>query len=144
MGEAPRWLGRRLAVAASLPLLAALLTGCGGEAADCEDLFVRTISAVDGVESVDADCSMQLGGGWQRVDVHLATDDDAEASDVGEAVLLAVAEEPAMDAGWMTPRAYYLHDGTEATIGLRDMGFNGVPTVGEVRDHFGIATPPDD
>ncbi|WP_460750633.1 hypothetical protein [Myceligenerans cantabricum] len=134
--------GRRRAVRAGIVsaavALAAALTGCGSDGKECTELYTTVVGGVDGVASVDADCREQLGGGWQRVDVHLATDSADEARTIGEAVLEAVAAEPGMDPQWSTPQRYYLQDGTEATIGLRDLGFNGVPTVSEARDHYGV------
>ncbi|RPF20662.1 hypothetical protein [Myceligenerans xiligouense] len=127
-----------MGVVSALVALVSGLTGCGSGARQCEELYATVIGAVDGVASVDAECSQQFGGGWERVDVHLATNDADGARTIGEEVLKAVAAEPDMEPLWATPRAYYLEDGTEATIGLRDLGFNGVPTVREVREHYGI------
>lgn len=123
----------------ALVVLVSGLTGCGGsEAQRCEELFSSSIGAVAGVESVEVDCRVQLGGGWERVSVHLATSDEDEAREIGRSVLRAVAEEPEMDPQWSTPQGYFLQDGTEASIDRRELGFNGVPTVGEVREVFDI------
>ncbi|MBE1875563.1 hypothetical protein [Myceligenerans pegani] len=128
----------RLAAVSALGLLVAGLAGCAPGTERCTELYSTVIGAVDGVTSVEIDCSEQFGGGWQRVDVQLATDDPDDARAIGEAVLQAIAAEPEMDPQWATPQDYYLEDGTEATIGLRELGFNGIPTVREVREHYGI------
>ncbi|GAA1988699.1 hypothetical protein GCM10009718_27840 [Isoptericola halotolerans] len=111
------------------------LSGCGAAARDCEEAYVGSISSVEGVASVEAECSLQFGGGWQRVDVFLETNDVTEARAVGQQVLQAIATEPTLEDQWSTPRAYYLQDGSGVSIGLRELGFNGVPNVGEVREN---------
>ncbi|WP_199042726.1 hypothetical protein [Glycomyces salinus] len=130
----------RLTVLAGLATLTTGLTGCGGDEENCAELYTDTIEAVEGVESVEVDCSLQLSGVWQRVDVYTTTNDENEAAEIGYDVLQAIAEEPGFDPQWSTPRSYFLEDGTKVTIGLRDLGFNGIPDVDEVREHFGVET----
>jgi hypothetical protein len=102
---------------------------------------MEIVPAVEGVTSVEVDCDFIVGGGsWQRVDVYLGTNDEEEAAAIGYEVLRAIGEEPGFEPQWSTPRAYYLEDGTQVSIGLRDLGFNGVPQVRQVREHFGIET----
>lgn len=128
----------RMAFLVGLATLTTGLTGCGGDEENCAELYTDTIEAVEGVDSVEIDCSLQFGGGWQRVDVHLTTNDSEEAAQIGEDVLRAIAEEPDFEGTWSTPQDYFLEDGTKVTIGLRDLGFNGVPQVRQVREQFGI------
>ncbi|WP_265522045.1 hypothetical protein [Oerskovia flava] len=130
-----RWPAALLALAA--PVVALALGGCSSSG-DCGEPYSRAILAVDGVASTDVDCSEQLGGGWQRVGVHLETLDEQEARSAVEQVLRAVAAEPDIKDVWATPQHYYLEDGSELADPRQGLGFNGVPDVGDVREHYGI------
>lgn len=132
----------RAARAGAVPAVVALtlgLTGCGSADEErCAELYSSVIGAVDGVTSVEVECAVRLSGGWQRIDVHLATDSPDDARVIGEEVLKAIASEPEMDPLWATPQDYFLENGEEVAIGLRDLGFNGVPRVDEVREQYDI------
>lgn len=92
-----------------------LLVGCADASADaeCERIYEETISPVEGVASLEVDCSSQFGGGWKRVSVHVATNDEDEMWEVSEDVERALAENPEIASDWRTPASYYLEDGTE-------------------------------
>lgn len=131
-----RW-AAHIGTYAALTALISGITGCSASGERCADLYSSAIGAVEGVASVDVDCNLQFGGGWQRIDVHLATNSSEDARVIGETVLKAVASEPEMEPQWTTPRAYYLEDGTQVTI-VGELGFNGVPQVRDVREQYGI------
>ena len=133
--------GRRLGLLAALagPLAALALAGCSSSS-DCGEPYSRAILAVDGVASVDVDCREQLGGGWQRVGVHLGTLDEQQARGTVEQVLRAVAAEPEIDDLWASPQHYYLDDGSELAEPRQGLGFNGVPDVGDLREVDGTPT----
>jgi hypothetical protein len=109
-----------------------LLTACGSPSEDaaCEKLYEDIISPVDGVESVEVDCSSQFGGGWRRVSVHLAAADKEEMAPLRENVERALAEDPDIDPGWYSPSRYVLEDGTEVAV--------GTSTVESLRQEYGI------
>lgn len=95
--------------------VALLLAGCANESqdAECEQIYNETISPVDGVASVEVDCSSQFGGGWKRVNVHVATNNEDELWKIADDVDRALAENPDIGADWRTPANYFLKDGTE-------------------------------
>jgi hypothetical protein len=123
-----------VAVAVVLPVSA-----CSSERADnCEVAFATVASSVDGVASAEWDCNFQFGGGWIRSDVVLEATTEDEAVAVMEDLLRAFAASPDLEDGWSTPMEYVTEDGSIiVSVGNLD-GFNGVPNVGEVREHYAI------
>ncbi|MEV0286993.1 MULTISPECIES: hypothetical protein [unclassified Kribbella] len=129
-----RWLPAVLA--STLGMLA--VTACSpGKATDCEEAFRAAATSVPGVTSAEWDCNFGFGGGWQRgqLVVEAATKD--EAAGVMEAVLRAFAAAPGLEDGWATPQEYATED-RAIVVGANALGFNGVPTVGQVRERYGI------
>jgi copper chaperone CopZ len=104
--------------------MAFLLAACGSPSGDraCEETYTNTITAVDGVESVEADCSSQFGGGWQRVTVNLTASTDEEARPIIDAIESALADEPEIKSEWATPNSYILADGTDINVSTYDVG----------------------
>ncbi|MBB4912815.1 hypothetical protein [Actinophytocola algeriensis] len=101
-------------------------------------MFRETALAVDGVASAEWDCNFQFGGGWIRSDVVLEATTEDEAVAVMEDLLRAFAASPDLEDGWSTPMEYVTEDGSIiVSVGNLD-GFNGVPNVGEVREHYAI------
>lgn len=119
------------AIAVAVPALG------GAGSRDCEAILTRTIAAVDGVLDVQVECSTQFGGGWQRQRVQLDAATQGQAHPIVEQVLRALAAEPAVEASWSTPQVYLLTDDS-ALSSLAALGFNGAPSVGQVRQHYGI------
>lgn len=107
-------------------------------AARCEEAFTTVATAVDGVATAEWDCSENFGGGWQRGHVVIEASTEAEAVEVMEALLRAFAAAPDLEDGWATPQEYATGD-RSIVVGANDAGFNGPPTVGQVREHYGIA-----
>jgi hypothetical protein len=106
-------------------------------AARCEEAFTAAATSVSGVVSARWECSESFGGGWQRGDVVVEAGTEDEAIAVMEAVLLAFAASPDLADGWATPQEYSTRDGS-IVVGAGDLGFNGAPNVGEVRERYGI------
>jgi len=133
---------RTAATAVALAVVVVTLTGCGSS--DCGDVYSRPIVAVDGVESVEADCSTQFGGGWQRVDVHLSADDEPAARETVGRVLEAVAADPDVEGLWALPRSYTRADGsplTDVFAGMTPAGEDwtgNLSTVRDLRSYLGI------
>jgi hypothetical protein len=128
----------------SLPavaLAAAVLlsvSACGpDEATRCEEAFTAAATSVAGVSSAEWDCDFSFGGGSIRADVvvEAATKDEAVA--VMDEVLQAFAAAPDLEDGWSTPQDYWNEDHTIG-VGANELGFNGAPNVGEVREHYDI------
>jgi hypothetical protein len=129
---------RRMAEAGPVGgILAALLSLGRARNWDCEGVFRETALAVDGVMSAEFDCSDMFGGGWQRGKVVLRASSREEAVRVMDALLRAFAAEPRLEPRWSTPQEYGTED-RSIMVGPNDVGFNGPPNVGEVREHYGI------
>ena len=120
-------------VAAVLPVSAC----SSGKAEACEEAFKAVATSVEGVASAEWDCSFQFGGGWQRGDVVIEATTEDEAVAVMDAVLRAFAASPDLEDGWGTPQEYATED-RSIIVGANDLGFNGAPNVGEVREHYDI------
>ncbi len=127
-----RWLPAAVAV------LVLPVSACSSDRATrCEEGFTAVATSVDGVVSAEWDCSFQFGGGWVRSDVVIEATTEDEAIAVMEAVLRAFAASPDLEDGWGTPQEYVTEDGSIG-VGANDLGFNGPPNVGEVRENLGI------
>ncbi|MEV0894694.1 hypothetical protein [Promicromonospora sp. MEB111] len=116
--------------------LAALLSLGKARDPDCEELLTATALAVDGVVSARFECSDTFGGGWQRGKVVLRASSQDEAVGIMDALLRAFAAEPRLEPRWATPQEYRNEDGS-VVVGARAVGFSGVPTIREVREHYG-------
>lgn len=128
-----RWWLLPVVVAAVLPVSAC----SSGKAERCEAAFKAVATSVEGVASAEWDCSFQFGGGWQRGDVVVEATTEDEAVAVMEDLLRAFAASPDLEDGWGTPQEYGTED-RSIRVGPNDVGFNGPPNVGEVREHYGI------
>lgn len=87
-------------------------------------------------ELSDGDVKIR-GGGWVRSDIVLKATTEDEAVAVMEDLLRAFAASPDLEDGWGTPLEYTTED-PSIIVGANDLGFNGAPNVGEVREHYGI------
>lgn len=124
-------------VVAALVLAVSACSPGGESAADCETAFVAAATSVPGVASAKWDCSNSFGGGWQRADVVLSATSEPEAVRTMEALLRAFARSPDILDRWSTPQEYKTVGG-KIVVGVRELGFPGVPNVGEVRQRWGI------
>jgi hypothetical protein len=132
-----RRLRQRLAQAGPVGGTLAAVLGMGrSRNTDCEDLFAETALAVDGVVSAEFDCSDMFGGGWERGKVVLRASSRDEAIRIMDALLRAFAAEPGLEPRWSTPQEYRNEDGS-VVVGALAVGFSGVPTIREVREHYG-------
>lgn len=118
--------------------LAALLSLGKAKNTDCAEAFTETSLAVDGVASAEFDCSDMFGGGWQRGTVVLSASSRDEAIRTVDTLLRAFAAEPRLESRWSTPQEYWNED-RSIGVGPNDLGFNGPPNVGEVREHYGTS-----
>ena len=127
----------RLWLAVAFLLVGVSACSSSGKEERCEEAFTSAAMAVDGVAAAEWDCDFQFGGGWVRSDVVLEPATEEEAIAVVEAVLRAFAASPDLEDGWRTPQEYVI-EGSSIRVGANDVGFRGVPNVGEVRAYFGI------
>ncbi|MGV8907372.1 MAG: hypothetical protein ACOH1Y_00175 [Propionicimonas sp.] len=140
MGKGVRWV--------IVAVILVLLTGGGivaGQIFDvfglkaraCERILADTARQVPGVVSAEVRCKLQFGGSWQRQTLQLSAATEDEAYPIVEQVMKALADVRAVEDNWSTPQVYELANG--ATLhSLEAIGFNGSPTVGAVRSHYGI------
>jgi hypothetical protein len=133
---------RRASFLASVGLVTVALvlsvSACSSSrATKCEEAFTAVATSVTGVAAAKWDCSFQFGGGWERGDVVVEATTEDEAITVVEAVLRAFAASPDLEDGWGTPQEYTTED-RSIIVSAGDVGFNAVPDVGEVREHYDI------
>ncbi|MGW2093926.1 hypothetical protein [Promicromonospora sukumoe] len=123
------------AVAAALVLSVSACSS--GDTDRCAEAFAEAATSVDGVVSAEWECSDNFGGGWQRGDVVVSATTEDEAVEVMDGVLQAIAAAGDLEDSWATPQQYANEDGS-VVVGANELGFNGPPTVGQVREHYGI------
>lgn len=128
---------RRVWLGVVLAGLVLPVSACSGDAERCEEAFTAVTTSIDGVASAKWDCSEQFGGGWQRGDVVIEATSEREAISVMDAIMRAYAASPNLDDRWSTPQEFKTHD-RSIVVGPNDLGFNGPPTLREVRAHYGI------
>jgi outer membrane receptor for ferrienterochelin and colicin len=109
----------------------------GARSRACERILADTARQVPGVISAEAECRLQFGGSWQRQTLKLSAATEDEAYPIVEQVLKALAQVRAVEDNWSTPQIYELTSG-DTLHSLEAIGFNGSPTVGAVRSHYGI------
>lgn len=126
----------RVGVLAGALLLS--VSACGtDDATRCEEAFTAAATSVPSVSSAEWDCNFGFGGGWVRGDVVVEATTKDEAVAVMEVVLQAFAAAPDLEDSWSTPQDYWNEDHSVG-VGANELGFNGTPNVGEVREHYGI------
>jgi hypothetical protein len=128
-----RYLPAVLTAALVLPLSAC----SSGDTDRCAEAFTEAATSVAGVVSATWECSDNFGGGWQRGDVVVSATTEDAAVEVMDGVLRSIAAAGDLEDAWATPQQYANEDGS-IVVGANDLGFNGPPTVGEVREHYGI------
>lgn len=131
--ERARYLPAVLTAALVLPVSAC----SSGENDRCAEAFAEAATSVAGVVSAEWECSDNFGGGWQRGDVVVSATTEDEAVEVMDGVLRSIAAAGDLEDTWATPQQYANEDGS-IVVGANDLGFNGPPTVGEVREHYGV------
>jgi hypothetical protein len=126
----------RLLPAVGVALLLSV-SACSSGTAACEDAFAAAATSVDGVTSAQWECNDSFGGGWVRGDVVIDATTKDEAVAIVDEVLQAFAAAPDLEDSWSTPQEYWNED-RSVGVSANDLGFNGPPNVGEVREHYGI------
>ena len=115
------------------------LTGCGpNEDEQCAAAFERVVLRVDAVVSAEFECGGGFGAETQGGDVTIAADTQDEANPVIEDVYRALAADPELTRAPYV--LFYSVDGDFFKID--DLGFNGNPSLDQMREKYGITPTP--
>ena len=102
----------------------------------CAEDFESAARSVSGVVTADFTCTSSFGNSHKggRVTLDAETEEDSVA--LMESVLRAYAETDMRDA--TSPYVHYVsEDGTIAVVPTH-AGFNGTPSLGQIREHYGL------
>lgn len=130
----------RLRAAAILAVGAALtLSGCGSASSteDCEEAFESAALSVTGVSAAEFTCTESFGDPQQEGTVTLSAGTEEEALGILDDVLQAYASSAGLEDAMLPYVDYASEDGT-LDVHASDLGFNGSPSIGVLRDHYGI------
>ncbi|WP_277211442.1 hypothetical protein [Isoptericola croceus] len=118
-------------------LLLPLLAGCGAAEASCEKTYEELTLSVPGVITADVTCVRRFGdereGGTVTVDA--STKQGVVA--VMEDVLRAYAASPDLKHA-ESPYMYFTNKDGSIGTAPTDLGFNGTPSLRNIREHYGI------
>jgi len=112
------------------------VTAYGAKDKRCEEDFESAALSVSGVITADFTCTTSFEGTLRdgRVTLDAETEEDAVA--LMEFVLRAYAETDMSNAAYAHVD-YVSEDGT-ISVWPGKAGFNGTPSLGEIRDHYGL------
>lgn len=119
-----------------------VLVGCTGdpdEIAECEELVERTALSVEGVETADFTCWRDFGNPGEQGTVSLAVETQQDADLVIEDVYRAFASEPDIDNSWVVYFEFTSKSGE--AFNIEALGFNGTPSIRDLRDRYDIHPP---
>lgn len=131
---------RATAALAALPLAAVLAVGgCTSQTSlhACEEAFESAALGVTGVADADFTCSESLGNPEQHGSVILAAQTEDEAKEILHEVLRAFASSDELENATVAYVDYESEDGT-IEVHPADLGFNGNPSLRDIREHYGI------
>lgn len=115
------------------------LTGCGpNEDEQCAAAYERAVQRVDAVVSAEFKCGGGFGAETQGGEVTIAVDTQDEANPVMEDVYRALAADPEL-----TRAPYVLFHSVDGDFfKIDDLGFNGNPSLDQIREKYGITPTP--
>ena len=114
------------------------LAACGGGAArSCEEALTAAATSVDGVVSAEFTCERSFGNPSQKGSVTIAGTTETAVAAVMEDVLRAFAASSELGDASVVYTQFTNEDGTISVI-ERMAGFNGTPSIGDLREHYGI------
>lgn len=125
---------------------APLLVGCGGPSEldeKCAKAFERAALTVDQVLSAEYECGGSFGNPSRDGTIVLSVDTQEQATPVIEDVYKAFASEQDLDSAWGAS-AEFRSEGDGKSFDDLDLEFNGSPTVGDMRDRYGISSADSD
>lgn len=119
-----------------------VLTGCGpGDDEECADAYERAIQSIDGVTSVEITCGESFGNTSDQGTATLDADTQAEANPIIEEIYRSLARSPDM----LDTNVLYIDfdsDSGGPWFTSDDLGLDRYPSVGEVREKYGITPTP--
>lgn len=134
-------LQRVLSGVAVTSLASLMLSGCTTGEESCADLYENLAMSVQGVESATFECNRGLTNGSEFGEIRVGDVTEEQATAIVEDVYKSFAEEPEI-GDEETPRFSITSADGSVAVGAFNLGFNGDPTIGTVRDEYGIH--PDD
>jgi hypothetical protein len=113
--------------------------GCASPSSlrNCEEAFESAALSVTGVTAAEFTCTETLGNPQQEGTVTLEAGDEDEALAILDEVLRAYASSADLDKPMVAYVDYVSEDGT-IDVHPGDLGFNGSPSVYDLRRHYGI------
>ncbi|GHE53503.1 hypothetical protein [Streptomyces capitiformicae] len=102
----------------------------------CAEDFESVALSVSGVVTADFTCSSSFGNPSEKGTITLDAKTEEEAVAVMESVLRAYAETDMDNA--TTPFVDYVSEDGTIAVGPPDAGFNGLPSLRQIRDHYGL------
>ncbi|MFC4467692.1 hypothetical protein ACFPH6_24715 [Streptomyces xiangluensis] len=102
----------------------------------CAEDFESAALSVSGVATADFTCTSSFGNPQQKGRVTLEAETKEDAVALMESVLRAYAETDVRDA--TSPYVDYVSEDGTIFVGPSSAGFNGTPSLGEIRDHYGL------
>ena len=116
------------------------VAGCspgGGAVEECEETLESLSLSVDGVSGADFECHRSFGNDWEKGTVTVAATTQDELVGVMEDVLRTYAASPDLDDA-SGPSVYFTSEDGGLGAGPGDVGFNGTPSMAQIREHYGI------
>lgn len=127
-----------VAIAAMLAA-SATLTGCGpNEDEECAAAYERAVLRVDAVVSAEFDCGGGFGAETQGGDVTITADTQDDANPVIEEVYRSLAADPELTRA---PYVNFRSDNGDV-FSIDDLGFNGAPSLDQIREKYDITPTP--
>jgi hypothetical protein len=127
-----------LTSAGLVTLVVVTLAACGtGSARKCEEALTAAATSVQGVVGAEFTCKRSFGNPSQKGSVTIAGTTETEVAAVMEDVLRAFAASSDLDDASVVYVDFANEDGTISVI-EQLVGFNGTPSIGDIREHYGI------
>jgi hypothetical protein len=127
-----------LTSASLVTVVVATLAACGsGSARGCEQALTAAATSVDGVVGAEFTCKRSFGNPSEKGSVTIAGTTETEVVAVMEGVLRAFAASADLDDASVVYVQFANNDGTISVHAGR-AGFNGTPSIGDLREHYGI------
>ncbi|MFD7024229.1 hypothetical protein [Promicromonospora sukumoe] len=119
-------------------LVVLTLAACGtGSARKCEEALTAAATSVQNVVGAEFTCKRSFGNPSQKGSVTIAGSTETEVAAVMEDVLRAFAASPDLDDASVVYVDFANEDGSISVI-EQLVGFNGTPSIGDIREHYGI------
>jgi hypothetical protein len=132
---------RRAGLLASVGLATVVvgaLAACGGGAARaCEEALTAAATSVDGVVGAEFTCERSFGNPSQEGSVTIAGTTETAVVAVMEDVLQAFAATAELGDASVVYTRFANEDGTISVLPV-DAGFNGTPSIRDLREHYRI------